>query len=95
MDPRTQGGGMEESGSQPNAGVRNQQETDDKIIDRFKPDTKGDQSGNLNQLSLATKDYVKQILELAPAGRERATALTNLEQCFFWLNASVSRNYHV
>ena len=72
-------------------GFRNQQETPEKIADRFKINNKGDPTGNLHQLSLTATDLAKQILELAPPGRERATALTNLEQCFFWLNAAVTR----
>lgn len=72
-------------------GFRNQQDTPEKVADRFKINSKGDPSGNLHQLSLTATDLAKQILELAPPGRERATALTNLEQCFFWLQASVTR----
>jgi hypothetical protein len=97
MDPNRMqsdaGVGREAVGDPANQGqgFRNQQETPEKVADRFKINSKGDPSGNLHQLSLTATDLAKQILELAPPGRERATALTNLEQCFFWLQASVTR----
>ncbi|MGW1352850.1 Acb2/Tad1 domain-containing protein [Streptomyces sp. NPDC002409] len=31
------------------------------------------------------------IVDLCPAGRERALALTNLEQVMFWANAAIAR----
>lgn len=96
MDPERMKGdsGVDKNVGDPavkDSGFRNQQETPEKIADRFKINMKGDPTGNLHQLSLTATDLAKQILELAPPGRERATALTNLEQCFFWLNAAVNR----
>jgi hypothetical protein len=32
------------------------------------------------------------IVETCPSTRERALALTNLENCVFWANASIARN---
>lgn len=32
------------------------------------------------------------ILELTPPSRERALAITNLEQAIFWANAAIARN---
>jgi len=97
MDPRTQnmsGSGTDKEFVDPNtkaSGFVNQQDTPENIGDRFKINSKGDPTGDLHQLSLGATDFAKQIIELAPPGRERQLALTNLEQCFLWLNAGVSR----
>jgi hypothetical protein len=74
------------------SGFVNQQETTETIGDRFKIDGRTDPSGNLHQLSLTATDFAKEILNRVPVGRERHNALTNLEQCFFWLNAGLTRH---
>lgn len=52
----------------------------------------GDQTERYVQLRADAKDLAFTILELTPASREQALALTNLEQAIFWANAAIARN---
>ena len=38
------------------------------------------------------KELAETIVTLCPDSRERAVALTNLETCVMWANASIARN---
>ena len=37
-------------------------------------------------------DYAEYIQEVCPESRERSLALTKLEECVMWANASIARN---
>lgn len=52
----------------------------------------GNQPERYNDLRTHSKVLAVQILNQCPPSRERALALTNLEQAMFWANASIARN---
>ena len=53
---------------------------------------KGDQQQKYEALRGKAKELANLIIDLCPDSRERALALTNLEQATFWSNASIARN---
>lgn len=53
---------------------------------------KGDQPQRYDQIRKAGKSLAELIVQLCPASREQSLALTNLEQCIMWVNASIARN---
>ena len=53
---------------------------------------KPDQPERYVALREKAKEMAQLILTCCPPGREQSTALTNLEQCTFWANASIARN---
>lgn len=53
---------------------------------------KGDQADRYGKLRAAGKELAKQINVMCPHSRERALAITNLENCLMWANASIARN---
>ena len=52
---------------------------------------KGDQQERYVQLRQHGFDLALHISTMVPPGRERALALTNLEQAIFWANAGIAR----
>lgn len=44
-----------------------------------------------SEIREAAKAYAYTLVRLVPPGRERALAMTNLEQVVFWANAGVAR----
>jgi len=53
---------------------------------------KDDQPKRYETLRADTKRLAAVILLLCPDSRERSIALTKLEECSFWANASIARN---
>lgn len=51
-----------------------------------------DQVALYNKLRGRAKELASVIIESTPNSRERALALTNLEQAVFWANASIARS---
>lgn len=45
-----------------------------------------------NKIRNAAKEFAYIIDELCPNSREKSVAMTNLETCFMWANASIARN---
>jgi hypothetical protein len=52
---------------------------------------KGDQQERYVALRDQALELAKSIVRSVPPGRERALALTNLEQAIFWANAGIAR----
>lgn len=52
---------------------------------------KGDQSRQYEALRAKGKELAILINETCPDGREKAVALTNLEQTIMWANAAIAR----
>lgn len=68
-----------------------QQESDD-LKNRFSyHQPKGDQTERFQELRIAAFKLAENIMHEVPPGRERALALTNLEQAIFWANAGIAR----
>lgn len=44
------------------------------------------------QLSMAAASFMAVVSEVCPEGREKALALTNIEQAKMWASAAVARN---
>lgn len=53
---------------------------------------KNDQPERYSQLRENSKWLAELIVSLCPESRERSLALTKLEECSFWANASIARN---
>ncbi len=53
---------------------------------------KNDQPERYMVLRDEAKELAKNIVGYCPASRERSLALTKLEECVFWANASIARN---
>jgi hypothetical protein len=53
---------------------------------------KGDQAARYEFLHAVAKKFATDIMADCPASRERSLALTKLEECVFWANASIARN---
>lgn len=53
---------------------------------------KGDQALRYRGLRAAAGRVATQILQACPESRERSLALTKLEECVMWANASIARN---
>ena len=53
---------------------------------------KGDQAARYVKLRDEALSLANQILDYCPKSRERSLALTKLEECIFWANASIARN---
>ena len=45
-----------------------------------------------NAIRNQAKYLAGMILDYCPDSRERSIAITNIEQCVFWANASIARN---
>ena len=52
---------------------------------------RGDQPARYVAIRNAARELVKVIDDLAPDGREKSLAITNLEQVVFWANAAIAR----
>lgn len=50
----------------------------------------GDQAGRYETMRCKAKELARQFLEFCPPGRERALAMTNLQQAVMWANASIA-----
>lgn len=50
------------------------------------------QSENYTTLREKAKEFAYLIDELCPDSREKALAITSLEECVMWSNASIARN---
>lgn len=53
---------------------------------------KDGQPFDYDQIRQAGKRFAELICERVPTSRERATALTRIEEAIFWANAGVARN---
>ena len=53
---------------------------------------KSDQPARYEAIRAKAKELAYLIESSAPASRERALAMTNLEQAIMWANASIARN---
>ena len=51
----------------------------------------GTQADTYTRLRKMAFHFAKRIVELTPASREQALALTNLEQAVMWANAAIAR----
>jgi hypothetical protein len=52
----------------------------------------GDQPARYEELRGKALKLAEDITRACPPGRERALAITNLEQAIFWANAAIARN---
>ncbi len=65
----------------------------DKIENNFSyHPPKGDQQERYVTLRDGAKELAYAIERLCPASREKALAMTNLEQAVMWANAAIARN---
>jgi len=53
---------------------------------------KGDQQARYEALRFAAKTFALTIEDYCPDSREKALAMTNLEQAVMWANASIARH---
>ena len=53
---------------------------------------KDDQPKKYEEIRSIARDYAKVITDLCPDSRERSIAMTKLEECVMWANASIARN---
>jgi len=53
---------------------------------------KGDQATRYEKLRFNGHNLADMINELCPDSREKSTAITKLEECIMWANASIARN---
>jgi hypothetical protein len=53
---------------------------------------KGNQQARYEELRAKAKSFADMILISCPPSREKSLALTKLEECVFWCNASIARN---
>lgn len=50
------------------------------------------QAERYTEIRELAKDFCNRLYELCPYSRERAVAVTHLEDVIFWANASIARN---
>ena len=53
---------------------------------------KGDQPGKNEAIRAQAKELAIMIREVCPDSREKSIAMTKLEECAMWANASIARN---
>ena len=53
---------------------------------------KGDQPERYEAIRRNAKSLAFLLVDLCPDSRERSLAMTKLEECVFWANASIARN---
>ena len=53
---------------------------------------KGDQVERYGNIRASAKCFAQLLMGECPPSRELSLAITNLEQCVFWANASIARN---
>ena len=53
---------------------------------------KDDQVGKYTKLRAAAKEFAYLLTDLCPNSREKSLAMTKLEECIMWANASIARN---
>jgi len=53
---------------------------------------KGDQPGRYDSLRNHARSFAHMIDESCPDSREKSLAITKLEECVMWANASIARN---
>jgi hypothetical protein len=65
----------------------------DKIENNFSyHPPKGDQQARYETIRAGAKELANVIDKFCPASREKALAMTNLEQAVMWANAAIARN---
>jgi hypothetical protein len=74
-----------------------QSATDKTLTDRIENDFTyhapvGDQAARYTRIRSEAKGLALTIASLCPEGREKALALTNLEQAVMWANAGIARS---
>lgn len=52
----------------------------------------GDQPRRYEAIRCKAKELAQMLTEMCPASRELSLAITKLEECCFWANASIARN---
>ena len=52
----------------------------------------GNQAQRYQEIRDLAKSLANRLLDLTPQSREQSLALTHLEECVFWANASIARN---
>lgn len=53
---------------------------------------KGDQPARYTAIRSKAKEFAELLNALCPESRELSTAISRLEECSFWANASIARN---
>ena len=53
---------------------------------------KGDQSERYVVIRNTAKAFAMLVIDKCPTSRERSLAITKLEECVMWANASIARN---
>jgi hypothetical protein len=67
--------------------------TDDQIVNIFTYHTPfGDQPARYQELRLQARNLAERINSCCPESREKALALTNLQQAIMWANAAIAIN---
>lgn len=81
------------------AGLENNDERneDDMTIDDLKNrfsyhEPKGDQADRYEKIRATAAHFAMTVDELCPDSREKSLAMTKLEECVMWANASIARN---
>lgn len=70
-----------------------QEEYQKRITNNFRwHPPKGDQPARYEQIRRMAMLFATEINVACPDSREKTLALTNLEQCMMWANASIARN---
>lgn len=65
----------------------------DDIDNRFEPHSLDEgQSGDMAAVREAAKGLARAIAGRCPDSREKSLAMTKLEECAMWANASIARN---
>ncbi len=74
-------------------GVERRQAALDDVVRRFTyHPPHGDQTERYQQIRAAGRTLAKLLIACCPDSRERALALTKLEEAVMWANASIARN---
>ena len=66
------------------------QETLDKNFKYHPP--KPDQIPRYERIRELAKEFAKELYSMTPSSREQSLAMTHLEDCVMWANASIARN---
>ncbi len=53
---------------------------------------KNNQPERYQSIRALAKEFAQHIIDNTPQSREQSLALTKLEECTFWANASIARN---
>ena len=67
--------------------------TIDDLKNRFSHhEPKGDQADRYERIRATAARFAMTVDELCPDSREKSLAMTKLEECVMWANASIARN---